>query len=119
MNKEDFIKQRIEIDHITRETFNKTYLVIPCNCGAIYCHGYKCLEKNKIDEWLLLYIEDLQKKAEQGEHYKHLYSEVKKQKDNGIKYIRENVYIDYYGMSLFREKDGVDKLLRMLGEKDV
>ncbi len=85
MTKEDFIKQRMEIDHITRKTFDKTYLVIPCNCGAIYCHGYKCLEKNKIDEWLLLYIEDLQKKVD---HYKHLYSEAKKQKDDVVEYIK-------------------------------
>lgn len=30
---------------------------------------------------LLEYIKGLEKQAEQGEHYKHLYSEVKKQKD--------------------------------------
>ena len=67
------------------------------------------------------YIKDLQKKAEQGEHYKHLYSEVKKQKDDAIEYIKKNILIGY-------DKYGFDKnivagivvndLLRMLGEKD-
>jgi len=33
------------------------------------------------DGTLYDYIKDLQKKAELGDHYKHLYSEVKKQKD--------------------------------------
>lgn len=44
--------------------------------------------------------------------------QLKKQKDDVVEYIRENVYIDYYGISVFREKDSVDKLLRMLGEID-
>lgn len=44
--------------------------------------------------------------------------QLKKQQKAGVEYIKENVYIDYYGVSVFREKDGVDKLLRMLGEKD-
>ena len=55
-------------------------------------------------------IEKLQKKAELGEHYKHLYSEVKKQKDDGIKYIKS---FEYY-----IPKDNKNELLRMLGEID-
>ena len=65
--------------------------------------------------------EDLQKKAELGEHYKHLYSEVKKQKDDVVEYIKKNILISY-------DKYGFDKnivagiivndLLRMLGEID-
>ena len=34
-------------------------------------------------------IDNLQKKAELGDHYKHLYSEVKKQKDDVIEYLKK------------------------------
>ena len=63
------------------------------------------------------YIKDLQKKAELGEHYKHLYSEVKKQKDDAIEYIKHyiNFRKDIYPYIDMREFD-LDKLLRMLGE---
>ena len=44
MNKEEFIKQRCEIDKITEEEFEKTYRVVDCNCGAPYCKGYRCLD---------------------------------------------------------------------------
>lgn len=37
------------------------------------------------------YIKDLQKKAELGEHYKHLYSEVKKQKDDVVELIKARI----------------------------
>lgn len=73
---------------------------------------------------LLSYIEQLQKKAELGEHYKHLYSEVKKQKDDVVEYIK-------YQLSNFDfEKDIKARMLgsmiivmlekdeRMLGEID-
>lgn len=53
-------------------------------------------------------IKDLQKKAELGEHYKHLYSEVKKQKDEIFKYIKS---FEYY-----IPEDDKNELLRMLGE---
>lgn len=55
-------------------------------------------------------IKELQKKAEQGEHYKHLYSEVKKQKDEIFKYIKS---FEYY-----IPEDNKNELLRMLGEID-
>ncbi len=53
---------------------------------------------------------DLQKKAELGEHYKHLYSEVKKQKDEIFKYIKS---FEYY-----IPEDHKNELLRMLGETE-
>lgn len=56
-------------------------------------------------------IEDLQKQVEQGDHYKHLYSEVKKQKDDVVEYIKS--YLQ------FRKEFDLDKVLRMLGEIDV
>ena len=68
------------------------------------------LEQDEI-KLLLSYIEQLQKKAELGEHYKHLYSEVKKQKDEIFKYIKS---FEYY-----IPEDNKNELLRMLGEIDV
>ena len=53
-------------------------------------------------------IEKLQKKAELADHYKHLCSEVKKQKDEIFKYIKS---FEYY-----IPEDNKNELLRMLGE---
>lgn len=61
-------------------------------------------------------IKELQKKAELGEHYKHLYSEVKKQKDDVIEYVKNN-FIEgevFYSKSWLKMKK--KELLRMLGE---
>ena len=44
MTREEFVKQRCEIDKITEEEFEKTYRVVDCNCGAPYCKGYRCLD---------------------------------------------------------------------------
>ena len=44
MTREEFVKQRCEIDKITEEEFEKTYRVVDCNCGAYYCKGYRCLD---------------------------------------------------------------------------
>jgi len=69
---------------------------------------------------LLVQNEKLKKKAEQGEHYKHLYSEVKKQKDDVVEYIKTTTYSDITGL----EKHNITEfwfikdLLRMLGEID-
>ena len=66
-------------------------------------------------------IKDLQKKAELGDHYKHLYSEVKKQKDDCIKYIHKELdRFDCEGsMSIsMRISYFEEELLRMLGEID-
>lgn len=66
-------------------------------------------------ELILEYIENLQKKVELGEHYKHLYSEVKKQKDDVVKLIYKKMRdVDIYGTQTF----DLEELLRMLGEID-
>lgn len=44
MTKEEFIKQRCEIDKITEEEFKKQYRVVKCYCGQPYCKGYRCLD---------------------------------------------------------------------------
>ena len=52
---------------------------------------------------------DLQKKAELGDHYKHLYSEVKKQKDDLQK---EMDYVDDYNRHLLKQKDDVVEYIK-------
>ena len=64
-------------------------------------------------------IENLQKKAEQGEHYKHLYSEVKKRNDNAIKFLK-SIEMDKTDKYIpLRDYKEFGILLRMLGEIDV
>lgn len=80
----------------------------------------KCLSPIN-QKCLLEYVEDLQKKAELADHYKHLYSEVKKQKDDVVEYIKKNLTV---GSILDGKKTYVlndytfdyKDLLRMLGE---
>ncbi|MBR1386250.1 MAG: hypothetical protein IJ568_05430 [Bacilli bacterium] len=77
----------------------------------------------KIIEEQFTYIKNLEKQAD---HYKHLYSEVKKQKDNVVEYIKDNKdkTIAPYGdnedtdfeVCLFEED--INEILRMLGEID-
>lgn len=66
MTREEFIKQRCEIDKITEEEFKKQYRVVKCYCRQPYCKGYRCLDLddllkenkklkdnwNKLREWL-------------------------------------------------------------------
>lgn len=64
-------------------------------------------------------IKELQKKAELGEHYKHLYSEVKKQKDDVVEYIKKNWYSkNTRDINEIVIGDWRIDLLRMLGEID-
>ncbi len=44
MTREEFVKQRCEIDKITLEKFDEQYRVVECNCGQPYCKGYRCLD---------------------------------------------------------------------------
>ena len=66
MEKEKFIKQRIEIDKVTRKYFDKNYIVIECDCGKSYCNGWRCLTKSDInDENLFNYIKNLENEKQQ------------------------------------------------------
>ena len=64
MNKEEFIKQRCEIDKITEEEFEKRYRVVKCNCGQSYCKGYRCLDL----DGLLKENQELKKQLEEKEN---------------------------------------------------
>lgn len=61
MTREEFIKQRCEIDKITEEEFEETYRVVKCNCGMPYCRGYRCLD---LDD-LLKENQELKKQIEE------------------------------------------------------
>ena len=61
MNKEEFIKQRCEIDKITEEEFEEQYRVVKCNCGQPYCNGYRCLDLDA----LLKENQELKKQVEE------------------------------------------------------
>ena len=73
------------------------------------------------NEEYYIHMEEYKKVKELGEHYKHLYSEVKKQKDDVVEYIK-------HGKELIQhDKDydvgyafltNADEILRMLGEID-
>ena len=63
MSKEEFIKQRCEIDKITEEEFEKRYRVVKCNCGQPYCKGYRCLDL----DGLLKENQELKKQLEEAQ----------------------------------------------------
>ena len=64
--KEDFIKEAMDLEDITREEFNKRYEVKECNCGRGYCKGFikveKVQEEKKIPEKLNLDKDELRGK---------------------------------------------------------
>lgn len=62
MAREEFIKQRCEIDKITEEEFERTYRVVECNCGKIYCNGYRCLDLDGLFQELKKQLEEYKKK---------------------------------------------------------
>lgn len=45
--KEDFIKERMQLDGITREQFDEKYEVKECNCGMPFCKGFIAKEKKE------------------------------------------------------------------------
>lgn len=76
-----------------------------------------------------IHMEEYKKVKELGDHYKHLYSEVKKQKDDVVEYIKEIKKHREEGLTIteyktkwrsmfdYLESDEIiNNLLRMLGE---
>ena len=93
MTREEFIKQRCEIDKITEEEFEKNYRVVEYNCGQLYCKGYRCLdldgllkENQELKEHLKV-PETCNLKA--LEDYKSYYEDTTKEQ------ILADTYIDY------------------------
>ena len=69
MTREEFVKQRCEIDKITEEEFEKTYRVVDCNCGAYYCKGYRCLDLDGLLKENQKYKEVIDKAIEYINHF--------------------------------------------------
>lgn len=92
MTREEFVKQRCEIDKITEEEFERTYRVVECNCGKIYCKGYRCLD---LDD-LLKENQELKKQLEERniEYFKGAYDTHDKyytQQKEFIKYLEDEI----------------------------
>ena len=91
MDKEEFIKQRMEIDKVTRKYFDKNYIVIECTCGKSYCNGWCCLTKDDVDEDLFNYIKKI--KNEKQQLISFLEDKVKEYKENEIVYKKDKLPI--------------------------
>ena len=69
-----------------------------------------------------IHIEEYKKQKELGEHYKHLYSEVKKQKDDVVEYINKHCVNEKiskqvgYKCYTMADTNELEKIMRMLGE---
>ena len=78
-------------------------------------------QNRELGEELSLTKDKLDKTLFEKDHYKHLYSELKKQKDDVVEYIKSAIENDDIeelkdGRHLLLWNEDLDKLLRMLGE---
>ena len=131
MTREEFIKQRCEIDKITEEEFEKRYRVVKCNCGQPYCKGYRCLDL----DGLLKENQELKKQLEEKENiacdWKDSYLEnagkieiLETQQKEFIKYLElekdcfvrgcSNVYEDSLGKTRLVNEDIFDEIDNIL-----
>jgi hypothetical protein len=125
MTREEFIKQRCEIDKITEEEFEKRYRVVKCNCGQPYCKGYRCLDL----DGLLKENQELKKQLENYKKlgFKHLQDKnnnLETQQKDFIKYLElekdcfvrrcSNVYEDGLGRTRLVNEDIFDEIDNIL-----
>lgn len=102
MTREEFIKQRCEIDKITEEEFEKRYRVVKCNCGQPYCKGYRCLDldgllkenqelKKQLEEknkpQIFIETQDMEERYAEGLYQDYLEEENKKYKNQQKEFI--------------------------------
>ena len=116
-------------ERITYEEFMTMFKCAPRMCYTLYEKAEDEIEKlkkenqqyksdyekekylvDKLTRQLKDEYKNTEKQKELGDHYKHLYSVVKKQKDDVVEYIKENE--EEYGSLEDNEKI----ILRMLGE---
>ena len=113
MTREEFVKQRCEIDKITEEEFEKKYRVVDCNCGEYYCKGYKCLDLDgllKENQELKEQVEECKDKINWYENF-----EVNKTIDQlRLKHnIQQKEFIKYLEDEINKEKDDLEKLCEL------
>lgn len=145
MTREEFIKQRCEIDKITLEKFKNQYRVVECNCGQPYCKGYRCLDlddllkenqelKSQLKGTTHCFDEEehreLKKQLEDKEDYinklqaskdklnKWDYEDTMKQK-KFIKYLEDMLNNENDIFSVVRVKDVLQKYKEIIGGNDV
>lgn len=90
------------------------------NIGNITSDNFN-LDGNGKDMQIEVYeqlIYHLQKKAELGEHYKNLYSSVKKQKDDVVNLLKIKISRFHNEEDYYLTTEDFEDLLRMLGEID-
>lgn len=119
MTREEFVKQRCEIDKITEEEFEKKYRVVDCNCGEYYCKGYKCLDLDgllKENQELKKQVEncycnrtDCAGRIKDSKKYDSLVQAQEVQQKEFIKYLQEelNVQIQEEILQKYKEIIGV------------
>lgn len=104
MTREEFIKQRCKIDKITEEEFERIYRVVECNCGKIYCKGYRCLDLDGL-------LKENQKLKKQLEEYQEEVCILDMRTDENIKYKnQQKEFINYL-------EDEIKKLSKKWGNK--
>ena len=127
MSKEEFIKQRCEIDKITEEEFEEQYRVVDCDCGKPYCKGYRCLDlddllkenqelKKQLEEIQKEYIE-FQEKAndiqfelrDDRDNYYEKLCDVERDEKKFIKYLEDMLDDENDMFSVVRVKDVLQK----------
>lgn len=101
MTREEFIKQRCEIDKITEEEFEEIYRVVECNCGKPYCKGFRCLDLDdllKENQELKKQLEEKNKKYIPGEYATETFIKtidenilLKNQQKDFIKYLEDEI----------------------------
>lgn len=119
MTREEFIKQRCEIDKITEEEFEKRYRVVKCNCGQPYCKGYRCLDLDgllKENQSLKEQLEELDKKLfftknELDMREKSINNQLNQQKEF-IKWLED--YLNLFDYNDIEEQAGYDMLEEIL-----
>ena len=125
MTREEFIKQRCEIDKITEEEFEKRYRVVKCNCGQPYCKGYRCLDLDgllKENQSLKKQLEETDRKLfltknELDMREKSIDNKSNQQKEF-IKYLEDEskeIYRDC-GLRQNSDKEVVKKYKEIIGE---
>lgn len=119
MTREEFIKQRCEIDKITEEEFEKRYRVVKCNCGQPYCKGYRCLDLDgllKENQSLKEQLEELDKKLfftknELDMREKSINNQLNQQNEF-IKWLED--YLNLFDYRNIQEQAGYDMLEEIL-----
>ena len=128
MTREEFIKQRCEIDKITEEEFEEKYRVVKCNCGNPFCNGYRCLDSDdllKENQELEKQLEEYKEQVNKGLYstclpYTTGYNKAIKDKEiqqkEFIKYL-ENMLDDENDIfSVVRVKDVLHKCKQIIGD---